>query len=179
MHPGACWQEYQTMADFVETSNTKTAVRQIPAAIADIATFEGIIADVIATNPWGCVEYVQGGSTHPGVERNRQSYTVRVNYEDGEGSVVGSVSAKAPDMSGFNAAATELAANAALEAAMGGDAVRNPDADAFSCQLKCHDANGETYYVTFARESVRITSYEDDAILATVETWADGVAALN
>ncbi|MDK2975138.1 MAG: hypothetical protein PWP08_1509, partial [Methanofollis sp.] len=26
---------------------------------------------------------------------------------------------------------------------------------------------------------VRVTSYEDDAILAVVETWADGVAALN
>jgi len=64
-------------------------------------------------------------------------------------------------------------------AVIGGDAVRNPDADTFSCQLKCHDANGETYYVALARESVRITSYEDDAVLATVETWADGVAALN
>jgi len=60
-----------------------------------------------------------------------------------------------------------------------GTAVRNPDADAFSCQLKCHDANGETYYVTLARESVRITSYEDDAVLAIVEAWADEVAALN
>jgi hypothetical protein len=167
------------MADFVETSNTKTAVRQIPAPIADIATFEAIVAGVIADNPFGCVEYVQSGSTHPGVERNRESYTLRVNYEDVEGNVVGTVTVKAPDMAAFNAAATAVLNDAALETALGGDAVRNPDADAFSCQLKCHDASGETYYVALARESVRITSYEDDAVLATVETWADGVAALN
>ncbi|MDK2974608.1 MAG: hypothetical protein PWP08_979 [Methanofollis sp.] len=51
--------------------------------------------------------------------------------------------------------------------------------DAFSCQLRCRDATGETYDVAFSRESVRVTSYEDDAVLAVVETWADGVAALN
>jgi hypothetical protein len=27
---------------------------------------------------------------------------------------------------------------------------------------RCHDANGEVYYVTFSREQVRITSYSDD-----------------
>jgi len=54
-----------------------------------------------------------------------------------------------------------------------------PDADAFSCRLKCRDANGKTCYVALSRESVRITSYEDTAVLATVEAWADGVAALN
>jgi len=32
--------------------------------------------------------------------------------------------------------------------------------------------------VAFSREEVRVTSYEADAILATVETWADTVAAL-
>ncbi|NVO65747.1 hypothetical protein [Methanofollis tationis] len=167
------------MADFVETSNTRTAVRQIPAPIADIATFEAIVAGVIADNPFGCVEYVQSGSTHPGVERNRESHTLRVNYEDLEGNVVGTVTVKAPDMAAFNAAATAVLGDAALETALGGDAVRNPDADAFSCQLKCHDASGETYYVTFGRESVRITSYEDEAVLATIEAWADEVAALN
>jgi len=64
-------------------------------------------------------------------------------------------------------------------AVIGGDAVRNPDADTLSCQLKCHAANGEMFYVSFTRKSVRLTSYEDDAILTTIETWADEVMALN
>jgi len=34
------------------------------------------------------------------------------------------------------------------------------------------------FYVSFTRKAVRVTSYEDDAILSTIETWADGVTAL-
>jgi hypothetical protein len=32
--------------------------------------------------------------------------------------------------------------------------------------------------VTFARQQVSISSYEDDAIRTVIETWADGVPAL-
>ena len=61
---------------------------------------------------------------------------------------------------------------------LGGDAVRDSDSESYSCTLKCHDANGEVYYVTFARDQVRISSYSDDAIRTRVETWADTVPAL-
>jgi len=77
------------------------------------------------------------------------------------------------------AAATAILNDTALATAIGGDPVRNPDADTFTCRLKCHAANGEMFYVSFTRKSVRLTSYEDDAILTTVETWADEVTALN
>ncbi len=76
------------------------------------------------------------------------------------------------------AAATELMGNAALEAAMGGDVVRDAAGDTYSCRFKCRDPSGEIYYVTFSRDAVRITSYQNDAIRTTVETWADGVPAL-
>ena len=39
-------------------------------------------------------------------------------------------------------------------------------------------ACSKTYYVTFTRDQVRISSYQDDAILALVEAWADTVPAL-
>ena len=61
---------------------------------------------------------------------------------------------------------------------LGGDAVRDSDSESYSCTLKCHDANGEVYYVTFARDQVRISSYSDDAIRTRVETWSDTVPAL-
>jgi len=61
---------------------------------------------------------------------------------------------------------------------LGGDAVRDSDSESYSCTLKCHDANGEVYYVTLARDQVRISSYSDDAIRTRVETWADTVPAL-
>ncbi len=37
---------------------------------------------------------------------------------------------------------------------------------------------GSCYDLTFTRSKVSLTSYEDDAIRAKVETWADTVPAL-
>ncbi|MDK2890587.1 MAG: hypothetical protein PWR21_1219, partial [Methanoculleus sp.] len=49
----------------------------------------------------------------------------------------------------------------------------------YYAQLKCHDPSGDDYYVTFTRKTVRISSYQDDAIRTAVETWADAVASLD
>ena len=38
---------------------------------------------------------------------------------------------------------------------------------------------GETYYLSFNRDTLTILSYENDAVLTVVETWADTVTALN
>ena len=43
---------------------------------------------------------------------------------------------------------------------------------------KAHHNNGELYSVTFKRDSVTISSYENDAIRTSLETWADTVAIL-
>ncbi|RXE56033.1 hypothetical protein ABH15_07505 [Methanoculleus taiwanensis] len=166
------------MADFVEKSNTKTAVRELSLPIADVSTFDAIVGSVLADNPFGCVDYIESGVTYDGVTRNRESYTAKVNYEDNDGKRVGAVSARAPSVAAFGSVATEIMGDAALAAAMGGDAVRDAEHDSYSCQLKCHDPSGEIYYVTLSRNAVRITSYQDDAIRTTVETWADGVPAL-
>jgi hypothetical protein len=61
---------------------------------------------------------------------------------------------------------------------MGGVAERNNARETYYAQLKCHDNSGDDYYVTFTRKTVRISSYQDDAIRTAVETWADGVPAL-
>ena len=65
-----------------------------------------------------------------------------------------------------------------LATAIGGTQSRDTEKDTFYCKLKCHDANGETYYVTFSRSKVRISSYADDAIRTVVEAWADSKPAL-
>ncbi len=61
---------------------------------------------------------------------------------------------------------------------MGGEAVRDAGHETYSCRLTRHDPSGEITSVTFGRDAVRITSYQDDAIRTTVETWADGMPAL-
>ncbi len=48
--------------------------------------------------------------------------------------------------------------------------VHDAENDSFSATLRCHDANGELYNVTFSRDRVTLQSYSDDAIRTKVET---------
>jgi hypothetical protein len=84
-----------------------------------------------------------------------------VNFLDGAGKRVGTVSLQSPSIAAFNANAAEVLDNTPLAAAMGGVAERN------NAQLRCHDPSGDDYYVT--RKAVRISSGEDDAIRTAVE----------
>ncbi len=167
------------MADFVQKTVNKTAVRDLAVPIADVTSFNTLVQSVIDDNPFGCVGYTDaGGEAVAAVVRNREHYTAKVNFIDGEGKKVGTVSLQSPTIAAFNANAAEALANATLAAAMGGDAERNFAGETYYCQLKCHDPSGDDYYVTFTRTSVRISSYQDDAVRTAVETWADAVAAL-
>jgi hypothetical protein len=176
--PGKARQEKKRMADFIETSNTKTATRELASTVADAEKFQNIIRSAIDNNPFSCVDYIHNSTSHTGVEINRESYTAKFVFEDNAAEKIGSLSIKCPTVSAMNNAISTILAYADLAAAIGGDPVRDADSDTYSCQLKCHDANGEIYYVTFSRETVRVSSYQDDAILAKVETWADTVAEL-
>ena len=168
------------MADFVQKTVNKTAVRDLAVPIATVTSFNNLIESVIADNPFGCVGYTgsDGVPVDP-VVRNREHYTAKVNFLDGEGKRVGNVSLQSPTIAAFEANAAEVLANAALATAMGAsDALRNGPGETYYCQLKCHDPSGDDYYVTFTRKTVRISSYQDDAIRTAVETWADAVGAL-
>ena len=166
------------MADFVQKTNVKTAVRTLAAPIADVAAFDSIVESVIATNPFACVAYETAGVSHPPVEKSREAYVARVIYQDADAKTVGNDNGKYNNIAGFNAGAAAILANAALSTAHGGTAVRDTANETFSATLKCRDPNGEIYNVTFGRQSVNLTSYSDDAIRTKVETWADTVAAL-
>ena len=170
---------FDDLADFVQKTANKTAVRDLAVPIADISAFDTLVESVIDDNPFGCVGYTgSDGVAVPAVVRNREHYTAKVDFIDGEGKRVGNVSLQSPSITAFNANAAEALANATLAAAMGGDAERNFAGETYYCQLKCHDPSGDDYYVTFTRKTVRISSYQDDAIRTAVETWADAVPAL-
>jgi hypothetical protein len=167
------------MADFVQKTVNKTAVRDLSVPIADVTSFNTLVEMVIDDNPFGCVGYTtKAGQTIAGVVRNREHYTAKVNFLDGEGKRVGTVSIQSPTIAAFEANAAEVLDNAALATAMGGEAERNFAGETYYAQLKCHDPTGDDYYVTFTRKTVRISSYQDDAIKAAVETWADDVPEL-
>jgi len=166
------------MADFVQKSTVKSAVRKLASPIADVAAFNTIVQSVIADNPFACTAYETAGVNHAPVEKTKEAYVAKIVYQDGDAKTVGTESGKFNTIAGFNAGATALLASAALNAAHAGTPVRDTANETFSATLKCHDANGETYMVTFGRQSVGISSYSDDAIRTTLETWADTVAAL-
>lgn len=166
------------MADFVEKSVTKTAVRALATPIADASSFDTIVQSVITGNPFGCVAYTEGGVAHQPVEKSKEAYVAKVVYQDALAKTVGNESGKYLTIAGFNSGAAAILADAALTAAHGGTPVRDPANETYSTTLKCRDPNGEIYMVTFSRESVSLTSYSDDAIRTKVETWADSVAAL-
>jgi len=168
------------MADFVQKTVNKSAVRDLAVPIADVTSFNTLIESVIDDNPFGCVGYTgSDGVAVPAVVRNREHYTAKVNFVDETtGKRIGTVSLQSPSIAAFNANAAEVLANTALATAMGGVAERNFAGESYYAQLKCHDPTGDDYYVTFTRTTVRLSSYQDDAIRTAVETWADAVPAL-
>ena len=166
------------MTDFIETGSSKSAVRVLTNPIADIGAFSAIVNAVLTENPFECTDYTAQGVVTAGVVKNREYYTSKFLYEDDNAKTVGNITLKSPTVEAFTQSASRIAADTALAENIGGDAVRDYDNDAFYCQLKCHDANGEIYYVTFSRTKVRISSFESDAVLAKIENWADSIPAL-
>jgi len=166
------------MGDFIQSSAVKTSVRILAAPIPDVATFTSIVDSVVGTNPFGCVSYISAGVTHAPVEKTKEAYVAKIVYQDTDAKIVGNNTGKFNTVAGFNAGAAALLGNAALAAAHGGTGFRDTDTETYSATLKCHDPSGEIYLITFGRDQISLTSYEDDAIKTKVETWADTVAAL-
>jgi hypothetical protein len=166
------------MADFVQKTNVKTAVREHATPITDVAAFDLIVQSVITGNPFGCVAYTEAGITHQSVEKTREAYVAKVAYRNALAKTIGTDACKFSSITGFTAGAAALLASAPLAAAHGGTAVRDPASETYSATLNCRDPNGELYMVTFSRSRVNLTSCSDDAIFTKVETWADTVPAL-
>ena len=166
------------MADFVQQSITKSATRVLTNPIADADSFETIDNAVVTDNPFTCTAYTVGGVAMDPVTITKRSFGSRLVWEDNDAKNVGSTTEKYSTKTGFNTGCAVIMANAQLATAHVGTCIHDPDLDTYSATLRCHDANSEVYTVTVSRDHIDVTSYSDDAILAKVETWADGVAAL-
>lgn len=167
------------MADFTTKSTTKSAVRKLAEPLADVTAFDNLVQGVVTNNPFQCTTYNQSGADHPGVERSKQGYTARIIYQDTDAKTVALITVRAATIAAFTAAANQIVANTALATALGGSPVRDTSNERYAATLRCHDANGEIYFVNFSRDLVTLTSFSDDAIRSRVETWADTVTALS
>jgi hypothetical protein len=166
------------MSDFVQNTNVKSAVRTLADPIADVASFDALVQSVISENPFACAAYMTAGTTHQPVEKTKEAYVAKMIYENVDAKTVGIASDRYDTMDGYNAGISARLADATTSTAHGGTAVHDDANDTYSATLRCHDPNGELYYVTFSRDQVTLASYSDDAIRTKVETWADTVAAL-
>jgi len=167
------------MSDFIQKANVKRSVRTLTTKIADVAALNTLVQGVIDTNPFQTVNHTVAGVTFPGVVRGTQSFGIRVLYENPSTlKNMGIATAKASTVAGYTAASAALVGDAALATAIGGDPIQDTEAEGYSISVTCHDANGEDYTVTFTRKTVTISSYEDNAIVARVNTWANTMPAL-
>ena len=166
------------MANFVSRSVVKSAVRTLTTPVPTLAAFSEVVDDVLTNNPFGCTPYESAGQSMPAVEKTREAYTARFVYEDSEAVTIATTAVKCPTVAAYSVVVTAVPVTTAINTAIGETGVHVTDDDAFSATVKCHDANGELYNVSFSRTAVTVSGYEADAILATVEAWADAVPAL-
>ena len=96
------------MADFVQKTTVKSAVRALANPIADVAAFNTIVQSVITDNPFACTAYETAGVNHQPVEKTKENYVVKIVYQDADAKTVGTESDKFNTIAGFNAGATAL-----------------------------------------------------------------------
>ena len=173
----AAGEENKKMAaDFTQTQNVKTAERELTAPIVDVTTFGTVLADLISNAP--------GADS---AEIASQQYAAKFVINNSELTKLGEITVKVPSSDAYTAAITAIITNGVLDAIAGaceeGASIeRNQSDDVFSARVKLvqtEEQGNETFYVTLAREKTRVTSYEAEAILTAVETWADTQEALD
>ena len=132
-------------------------------------------------NPLGATAYQTAGETINGVTTASEYYKATIEYVNPLGDTLGTIVIDAPTRDAYDDIIAEILATTAITQAYAADATatRNTAKDSWNVRLKIHDPTGEIYYLNFTRKDLKISSYEADAILTKVDTWADGVAALN
>jgi hypothetical protein len=166
------------MAPFTQKTGPKSAVKYLKKPFPDVMAFDAVVRSLILKNPLGCTPYRSARKNHPPVEKVREMYTAKFVYRDEKGNWIGRSIETYTTVDGYQYGIHAVLSNMANAAAHGGRPVHVPDSDLFSVTLKCHDPDGELYYLSIARDRVTLSSYTDDGIRARVEAWAKGVPEL-
>jgi len=167
-----------TSSDFGRNAQAKIVVRELANPIADVSTFKMIVQSVIADNPFACVAYTLDGINHDQVEKIKEGYTARILFEDSNGNIVSTSEETYNSSIEYTSGITAFLANTQLATAQDDTAIHDSKFDLYGATLKCHDVNGEIYYVVFTRDDVTLAAYSDDSIRTRFEIWANTVASL-
>lgn len=166
------------MKQFHQKPGTKSATRILERPFSDITTFSAVIQSLIMKNPLGCTSYWIKRKNNQPVVKVREMYTAKFVYENAMQKRIGAGHETYNSVEGYQYGIAAVISNMANIAAHRGKVRHLPDADHFSVILKCHDPNGELYFLSLARDRMTVSSYSDDAIRKRVEEWADSVPAL-
>lgn len=165
------------MAGFIEQKGRKSAVQYLKNPVRDITAFEEIVLSVILKNPFECTSYRSARKHHPPVEKTWEMYTAKFHYRNIKSKRIGSSSEVYDTVEGYQTGIAAVISNMANIASHRGKVKHLPEADLFSVTLKCHDPDGELYFLSLARDRVTLSSYSDDRIRKRVGTWIDTVPA--
>lgn len=166
------------MRMFTPKPGTRSAVHVLKEPFPDITAFTAAVRSLALQNPLGCTSYRTKTKTHPPVKKVRERYTAKFVYEDTEHKQIGSSSEVYDSVEGYQDGIHAVLSSIANIAAHRGRARHKPEADHFSVILKCHDAGGELFFVSLARDRITVSSYTDDAIREKVAAWIDSTPAL-
>ena len=166
------------MPDFKPKPGTKSAYRLLKSPIADVTEFEKIVQSLVLENPLGCTTYRTVRKHYPPVQKVREMYTAKFVYLNAKGKRIGTGLDMYDSIEGYQTGIAAVISNMANIASHRGKVRHLPDADLFSLTLKCHDPDGELYFLSIARNRVTLSSYSDDNIRKRLEKWTDSVPAL-
>jgi hypothetical protein len=166
------------MPDFRPRPGTRRSYRRLKNPISDITAFNAIIQALVFNNPLGCTSYYARSKNHPPVQKVREMYTAKFEYRNERGKRIGTTIEMYDSVEGYETGIAAVISNMANRASHRGMVKHLPARDLFSVMLKCHEPNGELYYLNIARDRITISSYTDDAIKKKVEKWTDSVPAL-
>lgn len=166
------------MPDFIPKPGTKSAYRKLKKPVADVTVFEKIVQSLMLENPLGCTSYRTARKHNPSVQKVREMYTAKFVYLNAAGKQIGRGLDMYNSVEGYQTGIAAVISNMANIASHRGKVRHLPDADLFSVTLKCHDPDGELYFLSLARNRVTLSSYHADAIRTRVERWTDGVPEL-
>jgi len=79
---------------------------------------------------------------------------------------------------GYETGIASVISNMANIASHRGKVKHLPDTDLFAVTLKCHDPDGELFFLSIARDRITLSSYTDDRIRKNVGAWTNTVPAL-
>ena len=165
------------MTQFRQKKGTKSAIYRLKKPFLDINAFDAVIRSLVLKNPLGCTSYHSAKKHRPPVERVREIYTAKFVYLDTGGKRIGNTSEVYDSVEGYQTGIAAVISNMANIASHRGKVRHLPSADLFSVLLKCHDPDGELYFLSLARERITLASYANDMIRARVEDWIESVPA--